>query len=405
MIVSPPWRVLIADDESIIREGILSSLNWQQLGLEVVAEAEDGEEALELARKHNVHILLVDLNMPIMNGMSLIKHIREELPDCKIIIITGHDEFTYAQAAIRLNVDDYILKPVNPAQLAEVLTKITKQMASSLEKEEHLQMASKQIERNFSLLRERFCLEWMDGGLSEVEIREQLAFLKMPDRAPSTLGVIQWSGNSRGKELLSERDRQLYLFAIENIVEELLSPYTLVKFRDHLGMLVVLVWEPVSEDHIAKIDAAVQTYLKISIASQFMTGIEGVTGVSNVYQQTRTSLYKEVHLSPFVRLAKDFIAQRYSDPEITLEMIANEMKVSPVYLGRIFKQELGIPFVNMLTHTRIKHAIHYLSTTDMTIIEISEKVGYDSQHYFSTAFKKVVGIAPNQYRKEGSMQS
>ncbi|MDQ0871656.1 two-component system response regulator YesN [Paenibacillus sp. V4I3] len=405
MIVSPPWRVLIADDESIIREGILGSLNWQQLGLEVVAEAEDGEEALELARKHNVHILLVDLNMPIMNGMSLIKHIREELPDCKIIIITGHDEFTYAQAAIRLNVDDYILKPVNPAQLADVLTKITRLMASSLEKEEHLQMASKQIERNFSLLRERFCLEWMDGVLSEVEIREQLAFLKMPDRAPSTLGVIQWSGNSRGKELLSERDRQLYLFAIENIVEELLSPYTMVKFRDHLGMLVVLVWEPVSEDHIAKIDAAVQTYLKISIASQFMTGIEGVTGVSNVYQQARTSLYKEVHLSPFVRLAKDFIAHRYSDPEITLEMIANEMKVSPVYLGRIFKQELGIPFVNMLTHTRIKHAIHYLSTTDMTIIEISEKVGYDSQHYFSTAFKKVVGIAPNQYRKEGTMQS
>ncbi|MDQ0902413.1 response regulator [Paenibacillus sp. V4I7] len=87
MIVSPPWKVLIADDESIIREGILSSLNWQQLGLEVVAEAEDGEEALELARKHSVHILLVDLNMPIMNGMSLIKHMREELPDCKIIII------------------------------------------------------------------------------------------------------------------------------------------------------------------------------------------------------------------------------------------------------------------------------------------------------------------------------
>ncbi len=158
-------------------------------------------------------------------------------------------------------------------------------------------------------------------------------------------------------------------------------------------------------DAIEKMDAAVQTYLKITIASHFLTGIEGVTGVSNVYQQARTSLYKEAHLSPFVRLAKDFIAQRYSDPEITLEMIANEMKVSPVYLGRIFKQELGIPFVNMLTHTRIKHAIHYLSTTDMTIIEISEKVGYDSQHYFSTAFKKVVGIAPNQYRKEGSMQS
>ena len=86
--------------------------------------------------------------------------------------------------------------------------------------------------------------------------------------------------------------------------------------------------------HIEKMDEAVQTYLKITIASQFLTGIEGVTGVSNVYQQARTSLYKEVHLSPFVRLAKDFIAQRYSDPEITLEMIANEMKVSRCVFGK-----------------------------------------------------------------------
>ncbi|CAN7198412.1 response regulator [Paenibacillus sp. LjRoot153] len=404
MSANPFWRVLIADDESIIREGIQSAIDWQQLGLEVVAEAEDGEEALELAHKHNIHILLVDLNMPIMSGMTLIKHMREELPDCKIIIITGHDEFAYAQAAIRLDVDDYILKPVNPAQLTEVLTKITKQMTISMEKEEHLQMASKQIERNFSLLRERFCLEWMDGGLSEVEIKEQLMFLKMPERAPSTLGVIQWSGNSRGKELLSERDRQLYLFAIENIVEELLTPYTLIKFRDHLGMLVVLLWESVPVEKLQKLDEAVQTYLKITIASQFLSVTEGVTGVADVYQQGRASLYKEVHLSPFVRLAKEAIAQRYRDPDITLEQLANEMKVSPVYLGRIFKQEVGIPFVNVLTHTRIKHATHYLNTTDMTIIEISEKVGYDSQHYFSTAFKKVVGIAPIQYRKESAPQ-
>ena len=104
------WKVLIADDESIIREGIRSSVPWDDLRLEVVGEAEDGEEALEMAVDKQANILLVDLSMPIMNGLALIRHLREQLPKCKIVIITGHDEFNYAYEAIKLEVDDYILK-------------------------------------------------------------------------------------------------------------------------------------------------------------------------------------------------------------------------------------------------------------------------------------------------------
>ncbi|WP_311198780.1 response regulator [Paenibacillus hexagrammi] len=174
------WNVLIADDEPNIREGIRDAIDWQRLGLEVVAEAEDGEEALELALLHQVQLLLVDLNMPIMNGMTLIGRIREQLPACKIIIITGHDEFTYAQEAIRLNVDDYILKPVNPKQLYQVLEALTKQMDIAEKNQQHLLQASKQIEKNFSLLRERFCIEWIEGELSEVKLQNSSASSSFP---------------------------------------------------------------------------------------------------------------------------------------------------------------------------------------------------------------------------------
>lgn len=104
------WKVMIADDEGIIREGIRQCVDWDSLGMTVVAEAEDGEEALELAVQHSIHIALVDLNMPIMHGMELMKRLREQLPGCKIIVITGHDEFSYAQESIRLQVNDYILE-------------------------------------------------------------------------------------------------------------------------------------------------------------------------------------------------------------------------------------------------------------------------------------------------------
>ncbi|MBD0379031.1 response regulator transcription factor [Paenibacillus sedimenti] len=395
------WKVLIADDEPNIREGIRDCVDWERLGLKVAAEAEDGEEALELALEHDVRILLVDLNMPIMNGLTLIGLIRERLPACKVIIITGHDEFTYAQEAIRLGVDDYILKPVSPQQLFAILEKAVKQLEIAAKNEEHLLMASKQIERNFSLLRERFCLEWMDGELSEGEILEQLSFLKMPVSTPVQIGVIRWPSASRGKELLSEKDRQLYLFAMENMVEEILSPYTLVKFRDHMGMLVVLLWHTVPDPVLHSIDEAILTYLKITAVSAFLPVTSGVETVASAYLQAKTEVYKETRLSPFVRSAKDLISKQFSDPDLNLEGVANDLRVSSVYLSRIFKQETGISFISMLTQIRIKHAIHLLTSTDLPMLEIAEHVGYDSQHYFSTAFKKIVGLPPNQYRKEG----
>lgn len=80
------------------------------------------------------------------------------------------------------------------------------------------------------------------------------------------------------------------------------------------------------------------------------------------------------------------------------------MQVSPVYLSRTLKKELGTSFITLMTQTRIQKAIHLLNSTDLSILDIAERVGYDSQHYFSTAFKKVMGVSPNRYRKGATVQ-
>ncbi|WP_424767083.1 response regulator transcription factor [Paenibacillus sp. sgz302251] len=393
------WKALIADDEAIIREGIRSSIQWEQLGLEIVGEAEDGEEALELALKYQVHILLVDLSMPIMNGLTLIGHIRAQLPQCKIVIITGHDEFTYAYEAIKLEVDDYILKPVNPDELTEVLLRLVKKIEETTVNSELLNMASKQIERNFALLRERFCLEWMKGDLSDEEIDEQLSFLRMREEAPDVIGIIRWPEQSKGKTFFSEKDRQLLLFAIENIAEECLQDFTCVHFRDEVGLIVLLIWGKPDKRVFEQIESAVDCYLKITIVASYLPNHIGKEAVPSIYAEAKASVNKETKLSPFVRRTKEIIEGRFVDQALSLEGVASELKVSTVYLSRLFKQEVGASFVSILTQTRIKQAIRLLHETDLTINEIAEKTGYESQHYFSTSFKKIVGLPPNQYRK------
>lgn len=393
------WKVLIADDEMIIREGIRESVDWDKLRLDVVAEAEDGEEALELAVHHAVHILLVDLNMPIMDGIELMKRVREALPDCKIIVITGHDEFTYAQKAIRFQVKDYILKPANPAQLEKVLRQVRDELDEEAVQQQHFLSASRQISRSYPLLRERFCQEWMEGNMTTAEIMEQLQFLKLPSECPQWLGVIRLPEPAASQMALKEDERQLYLFAVENIASELLSPYTKVIFRDLFGFIIILLWSYEAEAKFHQISSAVRTYLKIAVDVHLAEGEEDVMHLPAVYRKCKSAVLKETAVSPLVRRAKQYMLEHFVESGLTLEAMAQDLQTSPVYLSRMIKQELGVSFNSYLTQIRVRRAAQLLNSTEMTIFEISEKVGYETQHYFSTAFKRATGISPLQYRK------
>lgn len=398
-------RVLIADDEPVIREGIRDSVDWTSLQMEVIAEAEDGEEALELAVKHSVDILLADLNMPIMDGITLIKQVREKLPHCKIIIITGHDEFSYAQEAVRLNVVDYILKPVDPCQLRKVLDHVRQELEETFQQKNYLDIANQQIERNKSLLREQFCQEWLHGNVSQEEIRNQLTFLQLPPTFPTHLAVIQASEYLANKPLMSEKEKQKFEVVLKEQIKELIGTLDHVLFRDELGMFILFIW---NENEVALFETAEQslkerlnTTIHLSIAEVSSTQVS----LTEAYSHCMEPLENESIISPIVRRARDYIEKHYAEPTITLDLVANTLQVSSVYLSRTIKRELGISFVSLVTNMRIKKAIHLLNTTNLPIVEIAEEVGYDTQHYFSTAFKKVMGVSPNKYRKQVGSES
>ncbi|MCL9659529.1 response regulator [Paenibacillus hunanensis] len=391
-------KVMIADDEFIIREGIRASVDWDALGMVVVAEAEDGEEALELALQQPVHILLVDMNMPFMDGITLIKRIREAQPECRFVIITGHDEFSYAQEAIRLGVKDYILKPVDPAHLRKVLVQIATELTGDWQQERYLKQATDQIQRNIPLLREQFCLDWLHGRLSEQEIAHQLQFLGLPAQPPAALLLLRWSGIAEGRPPLQDNDRQLLQFAIGNIAAELVQHIPLAVCRDRSGLIVLCLWRQPEHDLAERIVAAVRDCISLHIQAHVQP-VESES-ISSVYRIARQMLDGQLLLSPLVRRARTYIQEHYADPQLTLESLAEHLQVSPTYLSRTMKRELGQSFIHLLVHVRMQQAACLLADQDCTILEVAERVGYESQHYFSTAFKKAMGVAPNRYRRE-----
>ena len=144
--------------------------------------------------------------------------------------ITGHDEFAYAQEAIRLGVKDYILKPVNADHLIQVLSNVRDELNDHQIQENYLKKASEQIEKNIPLLVERFCLEWMHGLLDEQEALDQLEFLGLPPCRPSRIGIARWT-EMTARAFDEGKRPALYLFAMENIIAELFHPAPCVLFR------------------------------------------------------------------------------------------------------------------------------------------------------------------------------
>ena len=115
------YRVIIADDEPVIRRGLRETIEWDALGLEIAGEAADGTEALELIREIRPEILITDIRMPEMDGIQLIREVRELEMNVKITILSGYSDYDYLKAAIRLGVDNYLLKPIDNEEKAEFL--------------------------------------------------------------------------------------------------------------------------------------------------------------------------------------------------------------------------------------------------------------------------------------------
>ena len=146
-------KIFIIDDEYFERQSLIRNINWSSLDIKVSGEANNGLSAFETISKEAPDIAIVDINMPKMNGLDLISLLNENNISCKYIILTGYDEFEYAQKAIKLNVFDYILKPINYENLEKCLRNLSAQIYS--ERQQTLQYTAIQNE-NRQLRLERY---------------------------------------------------------------------------------------------------------------------------------------------------------------------------------------------------------------------------------------------------------
>lgn len=234
------YKVLLVDDEEEIRYGISSRIAWEELGLTLVGEAENGAEALELAEQLRPDIVLTDIKMPFMDGLTLCRHLRTELPTAKIVVFSGFDDFEYARKAIGMNVSQYILKPINAVELCEVLREITRELDCRHAERRDMEMMRERYAESLPVLRELFFTRLLDGHIDAPHIQERAARYELS--LPSKL----WAVAMVQVELPADRD-ELLLLAVRSLFEEQFTltdgTFHLLLYNDMLAVLVCLPGE------------------------------------------------------------------------------------------------------------------------------------------------------------------
>lgn len=532
------YSLILVDDEEEVRQAIIKKLDWNAAGFEVIGYAENGEEALEMAENLRPDVVMTDIHMPFMDGLTMCKKLKEIAKNTKIIIFSGYDEFEYAREAIKLEVEEYILKPIDALKLKEVFERIKKSLDEEIEEKRNIDSLKKYYYESLPIMKEQFMGNLLEGKLEESKIDELTKVYDNDLHAPFYgVAVIHSEALNRENNDKSNDEvmySQLLPVSLKQIVDENLDNSIQYRSFIYLEWVVVIAMfdsshdiskllngmnqickitsrvlnvntsagigqvcdslmglshsylgaksafeyrillepnqaiyiqdiEPKAEERMSIDENEIQNimkdikvgskedlqksinnlivkvkYSKISIAQLqlslmeifveiirlgrvYEVDIEQVAGTDfNLYQdirkfdtldaignwlldtcmQVRKLIRRE--RTDTAKLITDkalkYIADNYSNQELSVDTICGTLNVSPTYFSTIFKKETGMGFVNYLTKVRMEEALRLLNSTTEKAYAIAGQVGYAEPNYFSYVFKKEYGISPSKYR-------
>ena len=370
-------KLFLVEDEIVMRDGIRRHIDWEKEGIEFVGEAGDGELAYPMILEQKPDILVTDIKMPFMDGLELSELAKKALPELKIIILSGYDEFSYAQKALSLGVTEYLLKPITPAKLLETINKVKEDLEASRRLLKGVnRIASGEDGAKGKAISEKLDIEKV---ATNENVRESLEEFLRTGTQGETEAFLQEVFESVGEENVRSIIFLKYL--------TLDMYFSIVRFVNGLGGDISAMQEEPVEDVVAGLS-------KVETARGYIGGclLEALRlRDKSSRKKSDGALYS----------ALKYIDENFDKEEISLNAVAAAANMSPNHFSTVFSQEKGITFIEYLTRKRMERAKELLMTTGLRSSEIAYKVGYKDPHYFSYTFKKTQGMTAKEYRARG----
>jgi len=393
-----PWTVLIADDEPKIRRGLLQLLAAHGEEFSVVGEAEDGERALALVAERRPDLLLVDIRMPFVDGLDLVSRLAANGgADRRVVVISGHDEFEYARKAVSLGVFEFLLKPVDEDVLLEVMRRAVADLGQARSQRGTLARARELAAKNRPALLEGLFRDGLRGWSSATDWSETAEFLGL-----KLVGVPQLALVAPLEGPAQDQPRAA-LLALKRLAEEAFAGFSnlLTSWDDGDGLAILADGEDDEawEAALGRLETRAREVLGQTLSIDRVEVPEFPLGLARVYEDLVAHRRERSPHGNLATLALNILDRRFREIDLSLDEVAAELQVSAGHLSRVLKQSTGTAFVDALSRVRVRKATILLGDPSVKVYEVAERVGYSSQHYFSRAFRRVLGIAPTDYRK------
>ena len=539
------FRLLVVEDEEMIRNKILQNIDWKENGFVEVFEACDGIEALEFVKGNNIDIVITDIQMPKMSGIELIREIKSLNKGIKTVIITAYAEFEYAKESVTLCVNDYILKPFKSKDLLEIVKKLLEEIIRERSEQVEVEAMRRQLRENKKALQDKLLNDLLGNNFIG-DIDNNLDYLDLSGLIDREYFISVVNIN-KFMDLIKEKDEeQKYIcnLSLYNLAKRFLSTYDIKKdtcsnidlvysvINYKIDQIVIAVYNDMdiftpalealiehgkkdlgftltigignkyrnlTHMHISYKEACTAAMLSCVYGREMVYRFNDLNFGNKVYSQqlhilADTKLYDDLKVGAFegikkhiadiitqiksskleldaintiiynilfiscktinelgynvfdimgddfnlhfdvkeindlvqleewflsfffkvnefinlkrsnsnqnlIAKVKDYVDKNYCD-NISLTSISKTFCISSGYLSVLFNEHIGQNFIDYLLNLRIYKAKNLLKGTDMKVYEIADKVGYRDAYYFSTAFKKIVGINPTDYREK-----
>ena len=417
--------VLIADEESKTRRSINKIIRSFNYPIQIIGEAANGKEGLETAVALQPDIIIMDIKMPLTDALKLRKMWREAKLDAKIIVLSASEEFEYAQSAINFGASDYILKPVNEAELVESISRIGTMIREEKNRRQYLD----KLKQELPAIKKQFILDVLSGRLHDSdEIRSKMDFLEIPLTLKHQIVLVIKVDEIKPifRKIAKKQQEKIRVCFVELATWVILLQGNfqgIVFGKSPEEIIIILQMERCDEDVIAELKSSCyhliekfQTTLELihTVSIGISSLAHDLTGIHEAYQEALTACNNRfVPGSSSVTCIDDdgargchatvrdavFYLKTHYGQGITVETVARELYVSPSHLMHLFKAELGKTFNECLIDCRIEKAKELLKDRNYKIYEVCEQVGYTDTRYFSQLFKRITGLSPREYGK------
>ena len=231
------YSVLMVDDEEDVVRAMQKKIDWESIGFRIMGYAHNGIEALDLAEQETPDVVLTDIKMPYMDGLELAHNLKIMYPAVRILIFSGFDEFEYAKEAIRLEVEEYILKPVDADELRRIFKKIRESLDREMDEKRNVQKLRDYYMESLPLLQENFYSSLVEGNVSEADLTRFLSDYQIEMKSPAYAAVVVHTSTTQLPEGISA---VLLTESVRRLAQEHLANKWDARLFPHEGNIVLL---------------------------------------------------------------------------------------------------------------------------------------------------------------------